>query len=107
MAAALDDAKMAKIFFGVLLAQIEQNETNYAAREGLVYTALGYAAQLGYPCGIRVDPAEPEWPVVCIELPGEGEVSWHCPARKVPFAGYATEEKYARCRRYVAAAARK
>ena len=89
--------------FSILLAEIEENETNYAQRERLVYQAFAMASQLGYKCGVRFDPTDnPPWPVFCIHLPnGIGEVSWHCPPYKVEFSGYDTEEKYKRCRRYV------
>jgi hypothetical protein len=86
-----------------LFVQIEQNEINYALRERLVYQALGLAGKLGYTCGIRVDPADVKWPIVCIDLPSLGEVSWHCPARDVVFSGYTTEQKYARTRMYTQA----
>jgi hypothetical protein len=86
-----------------LFAAIEANETNYIIRESLVYNALSVAKMLSYPCGIRVDPNELDWPVVCIRLPdGIGEVSWHCPAYKTPYTGYDTTEKYARTRAYIA-----
>ena len=64
-----------------LLRLIEVNETNYGAREALVYQALALAKRAGYTCGIRFDTTPDEkdkdaapWPVVCIMLPEHGEV---------------------------------
>ncbi len=86
------------------LTQIEENETNYAEREKLVWEALVIAKHLGYKAGVRFDPAEPTWPVVAIELPGVGEVSWHCPAYDAAYTGYSVAEKYARTKAFVATA---
>ncbi len=86
----------------LIFALIEKNEMNYSVREGLVYQALATAKALGYAAGIRVDPKDRAWPIVCITLPdGLGEVSWHCPAYTTPYQGYDTKEKYERTRAYV------
>lgn len=82
-----------------VLAMIESYDQNYDVRYGLVLYALTLAFGLGYQAGIAIDPAQPDWPVVFIELP-TGQVSWHMPAHPVPFDGHTTEEKYARCRAY-------
>ena len=84
------------------LAAIEKHDTDYVVRYGLVLDALGYAGHLGYVAGIALDPAEPEWPVVYIELP-TGQVSWHMPRYANDFDGHTTEEKYARIREFIAA----
>lgn len=84
-----------------VLAEIEANDTNYEVRYGLVLRAMAAAAALGYRVGIAVDHAEPEWPVVYIELP-TGQVSWHMPAHSEAFDGHSTAEKYERCRAYKA-----
>ncbi len=81
----------------MILQDVELNETNYEARNTLVYLALGTAAGMGLKVGIRVDDG---WPVICIELP-TGEVSWHHKPYEVPFSGYDTAEKYRRIREYV------
>jgi len=73
----------------------------YVQRASFVYEAMGVAAKLGYVVGVRVDPADLTWPVCCIELPDAGEVSWHMPAYATPYAGYGTEEKYARVHAYI------
>jgi hypothetical protein len=87
--------------FADLLIEIEQNETNYDVREGLVYKALALAKELGFKSGVRFDPTSPDWPVFCIELPDIGEVAWHCPAFDSPYVEYDTETKYSRCHTYV------
>lgn len=84
-----------------ILAEIGANDTNYEVRYGLVLRAMAAAAALGYRVGIAVDHAEPEWPVVYIELP-TGQVSWHMPAHTEAFDGHTTAEKYQRCRAYTA-----
>jgi hypothetical protein len=82
------------------LLSIEQNDTEYAARYPLVLEAMFWAVECGMAVGIRIDPAEPEWPVVYIELP-TGQVSWHMPQHPVPYDGHTTEEKYRRIQEYV------
>lgn len=86
-----------------LLVAIEENDTNYDERETLVAEAFYNAKVLGYKAGVRFDPAEPAWPTFVIDLPGVGEVSWHCPAFKGAYTGYTTEEKYKRARAFCSA----
>ena len=85
------------------LAQIKYNGTDYAARYPLVFCAAALALQAGYAAGIRIDPAEPNWPVVYIELP-TGQVSWHMPQHPVEWDSHDTAEKYRRIREFVRAA---
>lgn len=83
------------------LALIERAEEakRYDVRNRSVLYAVGLAAACGYPCGIRLDPSEPDWPVVYIELPN-GQVSWHLPQHEREWDGHDTPEKYRRCREY-------
>jgi hypothetical protein len=81
------------------LKQIAAHDTDYATRYGLVLQAMNLANIIGLPTGIRIDPAEPEWPVVYIELP-TGQVSWHMPQHPHEFDGHTTEEKYRRIADY-------
>lgn len=81
------------------LALIEQNDTNYAIRYGLVLRALSLAVQCGYAAGIALDSNDPDWPVAYIELPS-GQVSWHMPKHSVEYDGHSTEEKYTRIRMF-------
>lgn len=87
-----------------LLTMIEANDGAYGLRYGLVLEAVWRAHELGYQAGVRVDPQNPEWPVVYIELlmpdGSFGQVSWHIPQHPVPWDGHRTPEKYARCRAF-------
>lgn len=78
-----------------VLADIERHDTDYERRYPLVFRALHLALALGYAAGIRIDAAEPEWPVAYIELP-TGQVSWHMPQHPAEWDGHTTEEKYRR-----------
>jgi hypothetical protein len=82
---------------------IEAEETkDYAKRNILIYAALSTATDEGLEGGIRLDPQEPEWPVVFIELP-TGQVSWHVAAHHLPWDGHDTPTKYERVRAYLKA----
>ena len=84
----------------MLLYEIMMNDTNYAIRNPKILQALGVAAELGYPCGVRIDKDEPTWPVVYIELP-VGQVSWHLPEHIEVFDGHTTKIKYKRIERFI------
>jgi hypothetical protein len=85
-----------------LLAMIEQMEKQevYDLRNRAIFAALGLASAIGFKGGIRIDPLQPEWPVVFIELP-TGQVSWHIPAHEPAWDGHTSEEKYERIRTYI------
>lgn len=85
----------------MLLRCIEQAEATkaYDTRNYYVILAMAEAARLSYGVGVRLDPSEPEWPVIYIELP-TGQVSWHLPQHEHEWDGHTTAEKYARCRAY-------
>jgi hypothetical protein len=85
------------------LVEIEHHDTDYDVRYLLVFRAAALALQAGYAAGIRIDPAEPAWPVVYIELPA-GQVSWHMPQHPVEWDTHDTAEKYRRIRQFVRAA---
>jgi hypothetical protein len=76
-----------------------QDPPDYQNRYRLVFGAMYAALKAGIPAGIALDPAEPDWPVVYIELP-TGQVSWHMPAHPTAWDGHSTEEKYNRCHAY-------
>lgn len=76
-----------------LLLLIRENYTNYELRYDLVLRALLQARELGYQCGFRVDPDEPEWPVIAIVLPDIGEVSWHMPPSGIQYDGILNQNK--------------
>lgn len=35
-----------------------------------------------FPVGLRIDPNEPDWPILFIRLP-QGQVSWHLPKDEI------------------------
>lgn len=49
----------------------------YEDRNTAVQLAGAIAAKAGFNAGINVDHEEPEWPVLFIDLPLAGQVSWH------------------------------
>ena len=77
-----------------------ENDTNYDQRYKEVIEVMYYAMSCGYQVGIRIDPSEPEWPVVYIELP-TGQVSWHMPQHNKEWDGHSTEEKVDRVKRFI------
>lgn len=85
--------------FHIALTRVCVHETlkNYNERNKAVIEALHHALQLGYPAGIRLDPKEPEWPVVFIHL-STGQVSWHISQYAHEWDGHDAEEKYRRVR---------
>lgn len=92
----IDQAVLADV-----LTRIEQHDTDYEVRYGLVFTAVDRALRCGYRAGVKNDPEQPEWPVVYIDLP-TGQVSWHMPEYAGPWDGHSTKMKYDRIRAYVA-----
>lgn len=82
-----------------ILGSIERLEqlqpVNYTLRNDLVIGALSMARAARLEAGIRIDPEQPEWPVVFIELP-TGQVSWHLPQHAQAWDGHTTAEKYQR-----------
>lgn len=84
-----------------LLAEIEASDADYQTRYGLVWRAAGAAAKAGLSVGARLDPSEPDWPVIYIELP-DGQVSWHMPKHDREWDGHTTDTKYERCHAYAA-----
>jgi hypothetical protein len=89
--------------FADMLMDIKTHEEagDYAARNRAVLLVLFWALDMHYPAGIRLDPSEPEWPVVFIELP-DGQVSWHLAQHVKPWDGHTTEQKWARVQQYYA-----
>lgn len=85
-----------------ILDAIVANDQHYDTRYALITAALVVAAILRYPYGVRIDPENPEWAVVFIELP-TGQVSWHLPQHIHPWDGHTTAEKFQRIAAYRAA----
>lgn len=90
---------------GQHLAEIEHADLagDYDRRNRFVYELLASAALAGWPCGVRLDPSEPEWPVIYVDLPGAGQVSWHVPQYPESWDGHSTQDKYDRAARFRAA----
>jgi hypothetical protein len=82
------------------LREAVRNDTNYEERYYSVIHAMSHATAIGYKVGIRIDPNEPEWPVVYIELP-TGQVSWYMPQHEKEYDGHSTEEKFERIKRFI------
>jgi hypothetical protein len=68
---------------------------DYQAREICLLRALLHVRLLDIPAGFRLDPAEPEWPVLQFELP-TGQVSWHMPGHPTAWDGHDAAMKAAR-----------
>lgn len=97
------DRSLRRRALALTLLDIERhdNHDDYPTRYQLVMRAVGIAAEVPYAVGVRIDPAEPLWPVVYIELP-TGQVSWHMPQHALPFDGHSTDEKYVRIHAFAA-----
>jgi hypothetical protein len=89
----------AAVELAALLGRIVASDTEYDARYPLVVEAVHVALSAGFRAGIRIDPAEPTWPVVYIELP-DGQVSWHAPEHSREWDQHTTADKFDRIRRY-------
>lgn len=76
------------------LSEGEQRDA-YAARRQMLAAAIGQAHRCGFEWGFRIDPKEPEWPVLYIELP-TGQCSWHMPQHALPWDAHSTELKLER-----------
>ena len=72
-----------------------EEKGDYEERNSRIWDAFHCAKVTGCGVGVRIDPKEPEWPVVFIELP-TGQVSWHVPQHAAAWDGHDTGEKYRR-----------
>ena len=93
------------------LGSQEAVEAVYTERNEAVALLVALARRLGYPTySYTMD--DPEWPVVFIELPRIGQVSWHIPMHEMalffppmqrktsnPWDGHDNREKAARLRK--------
>lgn len=78
-----------------------ESPPDYGNRNRMALLAISSAVVENVPVGIRIDPAEPEWPVLYFELP-TGQVSWHLPQHDRPGDGHDNEVKAERIRAYLA-----
>lgn len=58
--------------------QSNSKDDAYFDRNQAVMALAKLAMQQGYKTGICIDPSEPDWPVLMIDLPS-GQVGWHLP----------------------------
>ena len=82
----------------VILQAEAANDYDY--RNLLVYEAMTLALRMDLKAGIRIDLAEPDWPVAYIELP-TGQITYHLPRHDTPWDGHTTEEKNRRIRKFI------
>ena len=68
---------------------------DYRLRNEWLLRAIPLAVDRGIAVGFRIDPAEPEWPVIYFELP-TGQVSWHLQQHPNAWDGHDTPTKNAR-----------
>ncbi len=71
----------------------------------LAVMALAKLAKLqGYSVGVKLDPEQPDWPVIMIDLP-TGQVGWHIPVKELTgdwaefsdeWDGHSIQEKHKR-----------
>jgi hypothetical protein len=82
----------------------------YFDRNQAVMALAKLAMQQGYKAGIRIDPNEPDWPVMMVDLPS-GQVGWHLPKNELVGAwpeydqawdGHNLNEKRQRLARFLA-----
>ncbi|MCK9398064.1 MAG: hypothetical protein M0Q44_21065 [Methylobacter sp.] len=62
--------------------QSNSKDDAYFDRNQAVMALAKLAMQQGYKAGIRIDPNEPDWPVLMIDLPS-GQVGWHLPKNEL------------------------
>lgn len=55
----------------------------YFDRNQAVQAFARLALAQGWRAGLRTDPAEPDWPILYVDIPGQGQVSWHLPKAEV------------------------
>lgn len=95
----IEEIKSLKTLFWLI--QISENKKDYKARDIFIYRALAVAREENYKCGIKIDLAQSNWPLVFIEIPDFGQFSWHCQEFEGEWDGHTTEDKYDRLEKFV------
>ena len=81
----------------------------YFDRNQAVMVMAKLALAQGYSAGLQVDPAEPDWPVLMIDLP-TGQVGYHLPREELvgnwpdypgEWDGHSLAEKRQRLKRFL------
>ncbi len=89
--------------------QSNSKDDAYLDRNLAVMALAKLAKQKGYPVGIMLDPCEPDWPVIMIDLP-TGQVGWHVPESELlgiwpkypgKWDGHTLEQKRQRIREFI------
>lgn len=62
--------------------QSNSKDDAYFDRNQAVMALAKLAMLQGYKAGLRIDPNEPDWPVLMIDLPS-GQVGWHLPKNEL------------------------
>lgn len=62
--------------------QNNSKEDVYFDRNQAVMALAKLALRQGFKTGLRIDPNEPDWPVLMIDLPS-GQVGWHLPKHEI------------------------
>ena len=65
-----------------MTTQSSTSDDAYFDRNQAVMALARLAMQKGYRVGLRIDPDEPDWPVLMIDLP-TGQVGWHLPKAEI------------------------
>lgn len=78
----------------------EEKPDLYEVRNRYVMSALMYAERAGLACGIGWDH-EVNWPIVFIDLPNAGQVSWHVAPYAGFWDGHTKDDAYARVNAYL------
>ncbi len=93
----------------VITELLAERDALYADRNRAVQLAAKLAEERGYAVGLRVDPNEPDWPVLMIDLP-TGQISYHLASGEAypvwdlyegEWDGHTNEEKADRIYRFV------
>ena len=58
-------------------------EEAYFDRTQAVQAFARLALAQGWRVGLLNVAAEPEWPILYVDIPGQGQVSWHLPRNEV------------------------
>jgi hypothetical protein len=58
-------------------------EEAYFDRNQAVQAFARLALAQDWSVGLLPNPAEPDWPILYVDIPGKGQVSWHLPRAEI------------------------